>query len=336
MKQRPVTTHDATSTGRSALAFALAMATALLLGVGLGPGVKASPASSVHAASSAMRQAADLPERAADPDIRLYDRADLFTAKQEASIETDLRRASGLGVEMLVYTRISGDTEEESQAHAERLGAEWAVESSAGANDGLVFLITATPTNPDANSIVIATGENAMPIRQLDAAGLQSLLETEIQPEFEDEDFDAAILTGLRRVLYFMEYTPPESEPLSTLQESLNKTANILAAVLLQGVVLGYVVVGVIRDKRLTVLPSAGALAIYATWVSVAAVMIGVIAIAGRSAFGSLTAVGALVFAACVIPLVIGSTSNRQREDRTVRVGWRAPRRTHVIGRAHD
>ncbi|MBA3275268.1 MAG: hypothetical protein H0T72_05695, partial [Chloroflexia bacterium] len=125
-----MTTNDATTCWRRVWALNFAMAVALLVGVGSETGVTA-PSSSVPEVSSAIFQTADLPERPADPDVRVYDRADLFTQKQETSIETDLRRASGLGVEMLIYTRISTDSLEESQAHADRLGAEWAVESSA-------------------------------------------------------------------------------------------------------------------------------------------------------------------------------------------------------------
>lgn len=302
---------------------ALLLVVSLLLGVGWLNGVAASSSGSIPEASSLTFQAADLPGERESRNIRVYDRANLLTDSQKASIRTDLGRAASLGIEILVYTRISGDAEAESQAYADRLGSEWEVESAPGANDGLVYLITVVPSNPELNSIVISAGENVLPIRQLDQAALRRMLETDMAPEVADGEFYTAILFGVRRVLNFAEYSPPSPEQRSPSQESLNTAAGILGAALAQFAVLGFFAVPAIREGRLTLTPSPRSLAAYAVALGVASVVVGIVAIAGRSPFSSLLALATLVVASCVIPLVIGLQSRRAQRDRTIHVSGR-------------
>lgn len=334
MTSGPVTTC-AFAHARLLLAWTLTVSAMLLSGAGWVMPAQASPASFPSGASLASLQAEDFPERHPNRIGGVYDTVDILTTAQEKAIQTDIDRASRLGIEMLVYTRMSEDSAAESQEFANRLNAEWNVESAEGANDGLVYLVTVNPREPETNSVVISAGEAALPIRQLDGDDLQRILETEMAPEVADGEFNTAIQFGLRRVLNAAEYSPPAPEPLSAAQQSLNKAATILGAALLQYAVLGYFVVAIIREQRFTVAPSSRSLAIHAICLSVASVIVGSVASAGRSAFGSLAALATLLLAACLIPILIGVRDRAAAHAGNIHVGRRALRRSPAAGTAH-
>lgn len=334
MTFRPVTTWASTKAVRS-LAWTLAASALLLLAAGWVTPTHASPAPFPPGAPLARLQADDVPERNPNRTGGVYDTVDILTRSQEQSIQTDIDRAARLGIEMLVYTRMSDDSAEESQVFADRLNAEWNVESAEGANDGLVYLVTVNPRAPETNSVVISAGEAALPIRQFGEDDLQRILETDIAPEVADGQFNTAIQFGLRQVLNAAEYSPPAPEPLSAAQQALNKAATIMGAALLQYAVLGYFVVEIIRERRFTVAPTSRSLAIHAACLSVASVVTGIVAIAGRSAFGSLAALGTLAVATCLIPILIGLRSRTEARAERIHVGQRIARRSPLIGSAH-
>ncbi|MEJ7901461.1 MAG: TPM domain-containing protein [Thermomicrobiales bacterium] len=280
-------------------------------------------------------QAEEFPERNPNRPGAVYDTVDILTSAQEKAIQNDIDRASGLGIEMLVYTRMSDESATESQVFADRLNAEWNVESSEEANDGLVYLITVNPLDPNTNSVVISAGESVLPIRQLDQDALQRILETDVMPAAADGEFNSAIQFGIRRVLNAVEYSPPDPEPLTSFQASLHTYANVLGAALLQFTVLGFFVVTIVRERRFTITPAPSSMAIYAGCLAVASIAVGIIAIAGRNAFGSLTALATLVVASCVIPLLIGLQSSGEQRARKIRVTERTARNARVIGSAH-
>ena len=205
-----------------------------------------------------------IPERDQDRSIRLYDTADVLTDRQEESLTKDLNRAAQVGVEIVVYTRTSSDNEKQSQAFAEQLRSRWAVESAPDANDGLVFLITVDEDNPRANTIVMAAGSNAFPIRQLDQTELQDVLDTQSKPALEDGDAHVALAFAVRKVINQAEYSPPDPAPLTDTQQRLNKIARVVGAVLIQVAVAGYFLVSVVREGRLAWVPNRKSLTIYA------------------------------------------------------------------------
>lgn len=294
-----------------------------------------SPDSPVPGASLSFLQAREFPERNPNRDGAVYDTVDILTSAQEKAIQTDINRASGLGIEILVYIRMSEESAAESQVFADRLNAEWNVESAEGADDGLVYLMTVNPLEPDTNSVVISAGTAALPIRQLDQAALQRILETEMVPGAADGEFYRAFQYGTRRVLNAVEYSPPDPEPLTSLQASLHTSANILGAGLLQFAVLGFFIVTIVRERRFTIFPLPSTLAIYAVCLALGSIAVGIVAIAGRNAFGSLAALGTLVFAAGVIPLLIGLQTRGVRQTGKIGVARRTASKTRVIGPAH-
>jgi len=260
-------------------------------------------------------QPAGFPERDEDREIRVYDKADILTDAQEESMENDLDRANGAGVEVLVYTRISDDSREDSQVFADQLRAEWGVESGVGDDDGLVYLVSVGSAASEMDSIVVSTGGNTFPIRQLDKATFEGIFDNEVTPQIEDGEFNRALLFGIRRVLNFAEYSPPDPSPLTPVQDHFRLAAAILAAGLLQLAVIGYFLVPALRERRLSFVPATRSLAIYATVLGALGVGTGIVAIAGRSTFGSLTSLGVVIWAGCIVPLLIGYRSRRREQS---------------------
>lgn len=317
------------------MAKAVVLAMCLVLaGIGNGPVMALSGASSSDAALPQLQSTA-FPERNPNREGSVYDTVDVLTTDQERSIQTDITRASGLGVEMLVYTRMSEQSEAESQIFADRLNAEWGVESAEGANDGLVYLLTVNPLDPDTNSIVVSAGQAALPIRQFDDMALQELVDTEMVPEVVEGEYARSFQYGLRRVLNAIEYSPPEPAPPTSLQQTLHKAANVMGAVLVQFAVVGYFAISLVRDRRFTLAPGARSLTIYAVMLGVSSVVVGIVAIVGRNAFGSLAALGLLIVSACVLPLLIGTRQQREHRARQLRVTRRPAGRIKTIGSTH-
>jgi uncharacterized membrane protein YgcG len=278
---------------------------------------------------------AALPPRL-DTERHVYDNANLLTDDQEESFESDLARARRLGIETVVYTRISMDDIQESQEFADRIRTEWRVESAEGADDGVVYLVTYNPSNLETNSITVSWGANTWPVRQLDEATFKDIVDDEMRPAMDDGEADLALMYGVRRVLNYAEYSPPNPAPLTSLQRTLGDFANIGTALLLQSVVVGYLLVPVIRERRFTLMPSATSLGWYAVVLALLAIVAGILAIAARSAFGSLTALAVFTWAACGVPW-LASLFTRVRRRRNVvvvppRVLYQADARTGTRG----
>jgi uncharacterized membrane protein YgcG len=263
-----------------------------------------------------------------DPEQRLFDNANLLTEDQDKSFEGDLARASGLGIEMVVFTRVATDDEQASQAFADQIRSSWQVESEPGANDGIVILLTYDFSNLKNHSIVVSAGDNAFPIRQLTADGYESILNDEMRPELEAGNFDFALMYGVRRILNYAEYSPPNPAPRTDRQVNIGNLAAIAAAVTLQATVLGFVIAGALSRHRLTFRPSPRALAWYGLALAGTAAITGVLGIAGRNGPATLIALAVFVWACVGVPLIatLDSRSRRQR----VRVTSTRHRPTHT------
>lgn len=281
-------------------------------------------------------QAGESPHPNPNREGNVFDTVGILTARQEESIQNDLNRASWLGVEILVYTRMAKATAEQSQEFADQLLVQWNVQSEAGADDGLVYLITVNPAEPETNSIVIAAGDNALPIRQLDRGRLREILQTEMQPAVDDGEFNTAIQYGVRRVLNYREYTPENVARLTARQETLSSAATIMGVMLVQLAVFGYFLLPIVRERRITLNPSTRSLSIYAVVIGGTSILTGLVAIVGRQGTVSLVALGLLLVASCLLPLIVGYRNRRSGPERTVRVRQRVRSGSrHAIGRAH-
>ncbi|HYJ12374.1 MAG TPA: TPM domain-containing protein, partial [Thermomicrobiales bacterium] len=261
-----------------------------------------------------------------DPTQRLYDNANVLTEHQDGSFENDLERLSALGVEMVVYTRISTDDEIASQAFADQIRSEWQVESADGADDGLVLVLTYDMSDLDNHSVVASWGENTFPVRQLTADRYEEILADEIRPELEDGNFDFGLMYGVRRVLNYADYSPPDPAQLTSLQVTIGNLAGLVSAITLQAVVIGYVLAGVIGNRALTVLPGVTALWWYGAGMATMGIVCGVLGIAGRNGTATLIGLGVFLLAILVIPVLVGIRKTFDRRARTLQVPGRSTR----------
>jgi uncharacterized membrane protein YgcG len=351
MTTMPTTRPAKRSTARNHWVRSAAVIFCIICGICATPALAWASAQQAGHSTVNQAQTGDFPSRDEDRDRRVYDNANVLTPAQVESLENELARARRLGVEILVYTRRSHDTPEQLQAFADQLRTEWGVETAAGADDGLVYLVNIENTDsliaesgfPEpVPSVVASLGTNTMPIRQLNQDMFQDIVDDEMNPTLQEGDFNLSILYGVRRVINYAEYSPPDPASLTSTQERLNSVSRFLAACLAQIVVIGYFVVPVIREKRLSLVPTTRSLGIYAVTIGACSVLVGIVSIAGRSPLGSLTALAALIWAGCVVPLLVGALSRRRQRPRLSHVSQhtvtditRASQPATAIGRPH-
>lgn len=174
-----------------------------------------------------------IPPRAPESTTFVYDEARVLASTEVERHQFDLGRLWEAGIPTIIYTRRSNDSREQAVAFADRLREEWALESSPGADDGIVMLVSLHESSRAENALVLSIGANALPINQLTSETLQEIRDREMQPAFRRNEINLALSFGVRRMLYYEGYTPPDPLPLTDRQ----LTARALApgALLLTG-----------------------------------------------------------------------------------------------------
>lgn len=174
-----------------------------------------------------------IPLRAPESTTFVYDEARILASAEAERHQFDLGRLSQAGIPTVIYTRRSNDSREQAVAFADRLREEWALESSPGADDGIVMLVSLHESSRAENALVLSTGSHALPINQLTSETLREIHDREMQPAFRRNEINLALSFGVRRMLYYEGYTPPDPPPLTDRQV----TARALApsALLLAG-----------------------------------------------------------------------------------------------------
>lgn len=255
-------------------------------------------------ATSTVAQEGPFPVRRGDPTVKVYDAAGILTKGEENSLQSDATRASTLGIDFLVYTRLTLDTPEQSQAFADRLRTEWKIESSPGADDGIVFLLAVDPSSSHASRVVVSVGPNALPIRQLSVEVFNRIVTDEMTPNLERGEFGMSLYYGTRRLLNFAEYTPPDPEPRTTTQKLLGGMGNVFAVGTVLVAIGGWFAAPMLLERRQTLRPARRTIVAYGLAVAAIAILTGLLGILGRSAFASLIALTAVIWAGGLLPLV--------------------------------
>lgn len=179
--------------------------------------------SHLHSAQTASRES--VPFRPRDSKKFVYDFADVLTSEQAERHQFDLNRLNDAGVPVVIYIRRSDDSRDESVAYAEQVRTQWTLESAPGADDGIVILVSLSDAFRLRNSLVMSLGPNALPIGQLQTDTLQKIYDKEMQPAFRRNEIDLAVSYGVRRILYYEGYTPPDPPSLSDGQQTARALA---------------------------------------------------------------------------------------------------------------
>jgi uncharacterized membrane protein YgcG len=164
---------------------------------------------------------------------RVYDMANLLNNGQEASIEMDAGRLARHGIPRLVIIQLGAMAPEEADAFAAHVRRQWGIESSPGADDGLVILVTVTDTEERRGIFTtMSWGDNALPhfgVTATSSAGIQrAWLDRYIDEGFLYEGIDFT----LRRLIYHSIYDPAPQAPLTGLRANLGGVMSLAGPLL--------------------------------------------------------------------------------------------------------
>lgn len=172
-------------------------------------------------------------------DKRVYDMANLLTNEQEASIERDAQRLTRHGIPNLTVIRLGGMTPQEADTFADEIRQQWGVESSPGAGDGLVILVSVTDTEEGQGiATTVSWGDSALP-----HFGVTEAISTDIQRSWLDRYIGEGylyegVLFTLRRLIYHSIYDPAPQEPLTGARASLGTVMSIAGIAIAAGAVV--------------------------------------------------------------------------------------------------
>jgi uncharacterized membrane protein YgcG len=172
---------------------------------------------------------------------RVYDVASRLNKTQFDRFHFDIGRMWRDGFPAMIYIRRSPATEAESRYFADQLRQKWDIESSPGADDGIVLLVTIRDTFPHTAVLNVSYGENAFPSGQMTEQLLHEILEDEAYPRIRVGNVNGGLTYALRRILYYTEYTAPFPPELTANQERANTLAlpvSIIVAAVIAAITL--------------------------------------------------------------------------------------------------
>jgi uncharacterized membrane protein YgcG len=170
-----------------------------------------------------------------------HDAANLFDDNQRATLERDARLIQSSGVPTLVYVRTVSTAEaqvERSQVFADQVRQDWAIESSAGADDGLVLLFSWVPDNPAASTAVFSYGANTFADSGLTPASIQQTIDTSVRSLIEQRKPFEAVVYFMRETRYDGIYAPPPPPPTEGGAKVVHDALRFVAPALVAATVL--------------------------------------------------------------------------------------------------
>lgn len=172
---------------------------------------------------------------------RVYDSGLLIGSANEKTLEGDARVLASYGVPVLVYVRRSSDSVAESQSFADNLRLQRGVESVAGADDGLVMLLTVDMQSNNTGKVVFSTGEHTLPVNGLDQEALDRIQREDIIPNLRRGNIYDALNISLRHMTYSAQFVPGAVAPTSLRQDMVASLLSVIAPLgtLLLGIASG-------------------------------------------------------------------------------------------------
>ncbi|MDQ3539635.1 MAG: hypothetical protein M3440_03010, partial [Chloroflexota bacterium] len=193
-----------------------------------------------------------LNDRDTDADRHLYrveDPQQILKLEQQIELADDAQRLTNHGLPTIIVLRESTDARDRSQTTADQLRIDRGVESSGGADDGMVMLVSIDPASPRSGSVVLSFGRNALPKGGLTAASVEAIYERVIAPRLERNKLYSALHVGIREIIYFETYIPEARPPLTESERTVREAVNVLGPLALGGSAAGFVVMGRSRSR---------------------------------------------------------------------------------------
>ena|GEM_PF-2843930 len=172
--------------------------------------------------------------------FKVTDSPGILTEEQYKRFDFDIWRMWEDGLPAAIFIRYSNDANQASQDFADALRDQWDIESSPGADDGLVMVVTIRERFPQTAILSLSYGENAFPQGQMTIPVLNDILEREVLPRIRTGNVNDGLTYAVRRILYYAEYTAPFPAPLTGSQETLHSLAlpvSLIAGLLLLALV---------------------------------------------------------------------------------------------------
>jgi uncharacterized membrane protein YgcG len=175
---------------------------------------------------------------------RVDDPQKILKLDQRIELADDAQRLTDHALPTIIVLRESTAPREESQAYADRLRIDRGVESSKGADDGMVMLVTFNPYFPRSSSIVFSFGQNALPKGGLTVASAEDVYQRAMLPRLKKNRLYNAIHVGIRQIIYLETYIPEAQPPLTDPERKLRGAVNVLGPLVLVGSAAGFVLTG--------------------------------------------------------------------------------------------
>lgn len=175
---------------------------------------------------------------------RLEDPQRILKLDQRAELAEDAQRLTNHGLPTIIVLRESTEPRDQSQAVADQLRADRGVESSDGADDGMVILATVDPDSPRSGSVVLSFGGNALPKGGLTAASADDVYERVMVPRLRRSKLYNALHVGIREIIYLETYIPEARPPLTDMERTARGAVNVLGPMVLIGSAAGFVLIG--------------------------------------------------------------------------------------------
>jgi hypothetical protein len=225
----------------------------------------------------------------------VVDRANLLDEGQERSAIDDAWRLNTIGTPTQVVTELTQSTPELASQRAAELRIANAIESSPGADDGVLVYAAVNPGNRAVVEVAISLGANAVPRGAFTLETAQSIRTDIVQPQLQAENPARAIVYSLREIHYLQIFAPPPVESLegwrATLHSIMLIAAPVAAALTASLLVVRLKAYGRLREALVPLSLAAGA-----------TLLLGALSMMGRSSPGILSA---LLLAAVVVWLAI-------------------------------
>ncbi|CAA9551353.1 MAG: hypothetical protein AVDCRST_MAG43-1080 [uncultured Thermomicrobiales bacterium] len=221
----------------------------------------------------------------------LEDPQRILKLEQRADLAEDAQRLTNHGLPTIIVLRESTETRDQSRASADQLRADRGVESSEGADDGMVMLVTIDPDSPRSGSVVLSFGRNALPKGGLTVESADDVYDRVMTPRLRRNKLYSALHVGIREIIYLETYIPEEQPPLTNTERTVRGAVNTLGPLALAGSAAGFVLMG-----RLPAQPGASRIRWTSPFVRTAvivgggAVLLFVAAVVAKSTVGVLSA----------------------------------------------
>lgn len=154
-----------------------------------------------------------------------YDAAGMFPEDQRNTLARDAQLLQSTEIPTLVYVRegsaLHAD-KQQSQAFADRLRAEWGVESAEGADDGLVLLVSWVPGTPQASTAVFSYGAATFDDSGLTPDSIQQTIDTSVASLIDQGKPFETLVYLMRETRYTGIYSPPPPPPVEGVAKTIH------------------------------------------------------------------------------------------------------------------